>query len=211
MAAMPSITRSGTPKNLRAELDDRVLAAVERLLDEGLKYTEISVARIIEEAGIARSTFYVHFRDKTDLLKRLAGTLRQNLFDVANDWRREGAGRGLDSLTAMFTKVVALHRQHAAVMAAFVETAAYDNEIRNFHSSVLEAIEATVREKLEADQAAGRTDPGVSAVAAGRFIIWCAASAIGEQLRVDDGRGDEVFARELASLWWYGALHRPPS
>src|SRR5262245_25985386 len=82
MGPMPSITRNRNPEERRAALDERVLAVVERLLAEGLRYTEISVARILQEAGIARSTFYVHFRDKTDLLSRLAGTLRQNLLEI---------------------------------------------------------------------------------------------------------------------------------
>ncbi|MFI7612983.1 TetR/AcrR family transcriptional regulator [Nonomuraea terrae] len=205
---MPSITRSRSGGDRRAALDARVLAAVERLLSEGMKYTEISVARILEEAGIARSTFYVHFRDKTDILARLAGTLRQDLLEIAGRWE---PGDGVEGLAAMFAESIAFHRQHSAVLLAITEAAAYDSGIRDFYSSDLDAFEAKVRQALMSEQSEGRTVGGVSVEAACRVIVWGGESAIAHHIQIDDGGGDLTFARELAALWWYGAFRRPAS
>ena len=49
-----------------------VARATERLLSDGTPYTELSIQQLCSEAGIARSTFYVYFRDKPDLVARLA-------------------------------------------------------------------------------------------------------------------------------------------
>jgi AcrR family transcriptional regulator len=85
---MPSITRPRPQgPDRRAAAVAQVLAATERLLGEGVPFTELGVQRIAAEAGIARSTFYLHFRDKTELLVRLAGSLKEELFDLGEDWR----------------------------------------------------------------------------------------------------------------------------
>jgi len=47
----------------------RLLEVVQQLLDEGESFTEMSVERLVSEAGISRSTFYVYFEDKGDLLR----------------------------------------------------------------------------------------------------------------------------------------------
>ncbi|MEU6203817.1 helix-turn-helix domain-containing protein, partial [Micromonospora musae] len=62
---MPSITRrrsGGSDRRLSVEA--QILAATERLLAEGESFTELGVQRIAREAGVARSTFYMHFADK---------------------------------------------------------------------------------------------------------------------------------------------------
>src|SRR5215213_3920139 len=42
--------------------------AIERLVDDGSTYAELSVDRLVDEAGVARSTFYKYFGDKSGLL-----------------------------------------------------------------------------------------------------------------------------------------------
>ena len=53
----------------RDEIEARLLAAADKLLGEGESYTEISVERLASEADLSRSTFYVYFEDKGDLLR----------------------------------------------------------------------------------------------------------------------------------------------
>lgn len=44
----------------------QVMRTLERLLDSGDVFSEISVQRILEEAGVSRATFYAHFDSKSD-------------------------------------------------------------------------------------------------------------------------------------------------
>jgi AcrR family transcriptional regulator len=64
--------RSGRARR-RDQVRARILEIVERRLREGEAFSEISVGRIVAEAGISRTTFYVYFEDKTDLLRRWYG------------------------------------------------------------------------------------------------------------------------------------------
>ena len=78
----------------RDELRGRLLDVVERLLGEGETFTEISVERMVAEAGIARSTFYVYFEDKGDLLEAWFGDITAELRTAAADWWRLGPTPG---------------------------------------------------------------------------------------------------------------------
>lgn len=53
---MRSITWRSRPEGNRASVEERILAATERLLAEGTSFTGLGMQRIAAEAGIARST-----------------------------------------------------------------------------------------------------------------------------------------------------------
>src|SRR4051812_20626808 len=73
---MASVTRASRPsrRDRRDAMQRRVLEATEQLVCEGVNFTELSVERLAGVAGISRSTFYVHFEDKSDLARRLTRT-----------------------------------------------------------------------------------------------------------------------------------------
>lgn len=61
----------GTRADRRAEMVLRIRDALERLLADGTAYTELGVDRIVAEAGIPRSTFYVYFSDRSEMLRAI--------------------------------------------------------------------------------------------------------------------------------------------
>lgn len=85
---MASTTRRpSTAADRRAALEKRILSEIEELLRGGVTYTELSVEQIAHAAGISRSTFYLYFRDKVDVLLRLSGSLKTESFAIAEAWR----------------------------------------------------------------------------------------------------------------------------
>src|SRR5262249_25682397 len=80
----------GTPQSRRGARRDKVrsnvLSIVERQLREGATFAEISVASLVAEAGISRTTFYVYFEDKTDLLRTWYADITDEIFEAARDW-----------------------------------------------------------------------------------------------------------------------------
>ena len=93
---MPSVTRSPSAaagSEHRAEVERRVLEAVEGLLAGGESFTALPIGRIAAEAGIGRTTFYGHFRDKPTLLIRLTESATTALFDVATSGSRTTRAR----------------------------------------------------------------------------------------------------------------------
>src|SRR5215213_1715600 len=89
---MPSVTRKSQSSRAerRDEIRRRLLAVVENLLDKGENFTEVSVERLVSEAGISRSTFYVYFEDKGDLLLGWFNDITAELANAAGAWWSSG-------------------------------------------------------------------------------------------------------------------------
>ncbi|MFC9096263.1 TetR/AcrR family transcriptional regulator [Streptomyces sp. NPDC057072] len=204
---MPSITRRRTAKVGRptsAEAD--ILAATQRLLINGANFTELGVQHICTEAGVARSTFYGHFRDKVDLLIRLATELMTSSFDVTSAW---SPSDGVERLADAFLQVVKVYRKHAAVRRALAEVATYDVTVRDFWSAELNQFTDWTIAVLRAEQDAGRTPADLDPVSATRVIVMGGERALVDHVTAGDPAGDAAFARELALTWWYGFYRRP--
>jgi AcrR family transcriptional regulator len=209
---MRSVTRRQTGHHAvrAAATEVQLLSAVERLLDGGEPFTEVSVQRIIDEAGVSRATFYAHFRGKSDVLMRLADRLRESLLELARRWDPGAGEDGADRYARFFAEVIALHRAHRGVITAVREVASYDPDVRDFYTANLEGFDEHVLRTLLSEQDGGATPADLDAVAASRIIVWGGAQAIARHIDIDDGSGDASFARELGRIWWHGAYRRPP-
>jgi AcrR family transcriptional regulator len=187
----------------------QVMSTLERLLDSGEAFSDISVQRLLEEAGVSRATFYAHFQSKSDVLVRLTDGLRESLLSLARQWDPAAGEDGADRFARFFEDVIRIHRAHQGVITAVREAASYDSTASDFYSANLEGFEETTLRTILSEQAAGSTTADVDAVSASRIIAWGGAQAIAHHIQVDDGSRDAVFARELAQIWWYGAYRRP--
>lgn len=204
---MPSITRRRTAKVGRptsAEAD--VLDATQRLLAGGANFTELGVQQICTEAGVARSTFYSHFRDKVDLLLRLAGRLMASSFDLTSAWQPSA---GVEGLEEAFLHVIEVYRRHAAVRRALAEVATYDTVVRDYFTAELHQFTDWTIRILRDEQEAGRTPADLDPVSATRIIVTGGERALTDQVTTGDPAGDPAFARELARTWWHGVYRRP--
>ncbi|WP_202532771.1 TetR/AcrR family transcriptional regulator [Streptomyces sp. SID3212] len=208
---MTSVTRRKNDDHERrsAATEAKLLSAVERLLTDGESFTDISVQRILEEAGVSRATFYAYFPGKPDILKRLAEKVRDASLALAQQWDPGAGEDGADRYTRFFEDVLALHRAHHPVLSAVREVATYDSAVRDFYTADLEGFDEAVLATLLQQQDVGATPPDLDAVAASRVIVWGGAQAMARHISVDDGSGDAALARELGRIWWYGAYRRP--
>lgn len=204
---MPSITRRRSPgPGHRPSAEAEILATTHRLLVEGAKFTELGVQQIAAEAGVARSTFYHHFQDKTALLLRLGATMRNASFDTISTWDAED---GVDRYAEAFLQVVKLYREHSALLQAIAEVATYDSTVREFWREGLTRFLDRTTEVLRGEQSAGRAPAGLDLTGAARVIVLGGERAIFDHVVTGDPRDDEAFARELAMIWWFGVFRRP--
>lgn len=205
---MPSITRRRASDSGRrpsaAEAD--VLAATQRLLINGANFTELGVQQISAEAGVARSTFYAHFRDKTDLIMRLATTMLSTSFGIGSGWEPAGGAEGFANA---FLQIVAVYREHYAVLRALWEVATYDATAREFWNEQLAPFRDRTIALLRREQEAGRAPADLDIVSASRVIVMGGDQAIFDHVTAGKPSDDAAFARELALIWWYGAFRRP--
>lgn len=207
--SMPSVTRQRRRSTEPTAAAKELPAALERLLRRGESFTELSVRQIIEEAGVSRATFYAHFKDKAQLIIQLADDVRARSLELAQEWDPGAGEDGAERYAQFFLTVMRLHRENFAVLSAVRELAGYDPAVRDFYTADLDGFDDAVRQTLVDQQAVDATPSSLKATPASRVIVWGGAAAIARHIEVDDGSGDEDFARELGSIWWYGAYRRP--
>lgn len=109
----------------RAATQQDLLDATVRVLEAGTPLAGLSIDRIVKEAGVVRTTFYLHFKDKRDLIEQLA--------DEQVAWiERIGSNATADPELTLETvrrtvdEIVAMWVANAAVLSAIIELAEYD-------------------------------------------------------------------------------------
>ncbi len=207
---MVSITRrSSHAADRRAALEKRITAVLEERLRDGATFTELSVEQIAKAAGISRSTFYLYFRDKSDVLLRLTGSLKERSYEIAASWEPEGPGGGVDGLADAYLRILRHYREHAALLAAINEVAAYDPQVHEVWSADQHRFIDNLVRVLRAEQRQGRTPADVDPNRAARMIVQGGSQVLAQQVSGGEGDDDEAVAAELARCYWYGVYRRP--
>jgi AcrR family transcriptional regulator len=153
---MASITRKqrATPAaERRGAIEAKLLGATEALLSDGTLYTELSIQQLCSQAGIARSTFYVYFRDKSDLVARLAEKMVGQLSEVASKWWQPGSGR--HEVLMATRELIGIYTANDALFAALTETAAYDAEMQKLQVALVERHARPLEDLIEHGKADG--------------------------------------------------------
>jgi AcrR family transcriptional regulator len=192
-------TQSRTP---RGAAERQILDAVERLLSQGESYTALGMRRIADEAGVARSTMYVYFTDKSELLMRITESATAELFTVAEEWVASGRDGGLDAIEKVQLAIIEQQRSHGALLAAVLEVAAYDAAVADFWRTRVNAFAAKLQESIEREQRAGRTPADLDAEVAARFLTWGTERTVFEHTSHPGGMSDERLAMGMAQVIW---------
>lgn len=200
---MPSVTRkSRTARDeRRAAVERQVLEAVERLLVEGESFTALPIGRIAEEAGMARTTFYGHFRDKPTLLMRVTATTTRELFAATRAWVRDDEST-LEQLREVLMGVIGGYREHGPLLLALGEVAGYEPEVAAFWRETMEVFESLLGERLERDRRAGRISKELDASTTATFIAWGLERTFSMHLDAKLEAEDERFAAGVAAAMW---------
>jgi AcrR family transcriptional regulator len=157
---VPAVAGLGRQSEKRAAIEEGVLRATEELLTEGASFAELGIERIATRAGISRTAFYFYFRDKRQLLVRLTEQTNAELMSAAETWWSGG------DLRSALRTIAELYREHGALLRAVVEVSTYDDEVAQFWRGLVGRFADATRERIEAEQEAGRaTDASAEATA----------------------------------------------
>src|SRR3954453_16110033 len=159
--ASPVAHREGPATAKRAQVQAAVLKATEDLLAGGASYAELNVERIATAAGISRTAFYFYFRDKRDLLMRLAGDVTELLYAQADIWFSGDGDDPEREIREALTRISELYAEHGVLIRAIVEVSTYEEDIATFWRGLLnQFVEATARRiELEGQLPEGSAGP----------------------------------------------------
>jgi TetR/AcrR family transcriptional regulator, ethionamide resistance regulator len=177
-----------------------VIDATIRCLSSGESFTNLGVQRICEEAGVARSAFYKNFTDKADLLRRVVAEATADLFETACAWVA-GTG-GKTSMIAAQTNTVQVWREHAPLLKAYFETAAYEPEIAALWNERLQEVVAFMRQRITAGQRDGRVSTDLDAQTVAEFIVYGFERLTARHIASAPASADRAFARAISEIGW---------
>ena len=193
----------GTRRRRRAEARSRLLRAALGL-SAGAHFHDLTVERIASAAGISRSAFYLHYRDKHELLLDALERISGELEAAAAGWFG-GPGPPAEQVRAGVERLVSLYAENAELLRLLTEVSTYDDEVRVAWLAALERLIEAGADHVRAEQRAGLIPAAVTARDTVESLVWMTERCCYEHL----GRGDRS-AEELAAVQapiWMAALY----
>ncbi len=209
-AWLPTRQPSGRPasgRRLRIQGEE----TVSKLVDSGrdafsqLGYSAARVDDIVELAGTSHGTFYLYFRNKEDLLHRLAIECGAEIGDLTRALNQLPVELAPDSLEPWLTRFFAAYRRHSPVIRVWMERRELDPLMQALANDTLGGLAAALQDRLHPD-VAGAVDPSVATLALLSLIERMAAYVV-----AGDGDISEQRAVRTTAAMVLSALRRSPA
>jgi AcrR family transcriptional regulator len=202
MATEPPAPRAASSREgrrrRRQQARDEVTRAALELAERG-PFHDVTVDEIARSAGLSRSAFYTHFRDKHDLLLGAVGEVADELYRMADRWWH-GYGPPAERVLGALEGVVAVYAEHAALLRIATEVSTYDEEVRGVWIAIVERFIEATAEHIRSEQEAGLIPAALEPRATGEGLIWmCERCAYIYLARGD--RGPEDLVQAMAPVW----------
>ncbi len=172
-----AISRATTERGRRTRR--RLLDAAEEVFAEN-GFHEASIARIVERAGVAQGTFYIHFRSKQEIFEQLVADLNERLREALSKGAAAGGGGRLDAERRGFAAFFEFAAAHPALYRVIREAEFVAPEAMHRH---YERIVEGYARALNAAMTAGEVEPcdptvlawaliAVGQLVGMRWIVW---------------------------------------
>lgn len=182
---MASVSRrsNSARADRRDDLRRRLLIVVERLLEQGEAFGEVSVERLVTEADISRSTFYLYFEDKGDLLAAWFSGVTAELEAAAAGWWGLGEGLARTDLRSALERIVVAYQPHTTLMAALYDIATYDQSVRGLVDRMMNSNIAGLRKHIRTGQKRGFVNPDLLPEQTAAWLTWMAERGLHRLVR----------------------------
>ena len=199
----PSREARPTGRDLRrSEIAAEMLRPVEKLLGNGRGFTEVTVAEIIEAAGVKRSTFYYHFHDKAELLVEISARAISEIVEASRGLYRLDPDSSFEAFEARVNDTVETWVPHIPLMGALAELAAYDARVRDQFDAGWEAARDAAEQHIVDGQRAGFVRPDADPVYTSAWLTWMAERGMGQVVAKAPGEDLERVVRAISQIVW---------
>jgi AcrR family transcriptional regulator len=196
MATATELRRDRRERHLQAR---RQIIEAALTLAEDTPFKDLTVDQISRLAGVSRTAFYIHYRDKGELLMEAVEEVAAALYEQADRWWH-GEGEPAELVRDAVGGVARVWESQARVLSAVTEAATYDEEVREFWVGVVGRFVAATKEHIRAEVAAGRTPASVDPSSAADALCWMTE----RYCYIHLGRGDRTPSQvtsELTRVW----------
>lgn len=176
--------------------------AMERQIRKGASFQSLTVDALAREAGISRSSFYLRFKDKNELLAHLLERVASEIGDAAGAWFAHPESTGPINVTQAVEGIVNVFERHSAVMQAAIETSGQDPKIDTIYRNLLRDLLRANRLVVHRAAAAGRTRPDLS-VDVGDALVWMIERCSYQLARASDTESRQRMIKALSYVVWH--------
>lgn len=170
----------------RVALGLRLFDAVERLVAQGESFTTLSVERIAAEAGAGRSTFYLYFQDKTELLESWFAPIAEAVEEADRGWQRIDGSSTKADVRAVLAGIVETHLANRGALSIVYDATAYDPIVRDLVSATMDRTVTLLAKHIRLGQRQGWIAKGVLPRETATWLTWMGQRGGHELLAVDD-------------------------
>jgi TetR/AcrR family transcriptional regulator, ethionamide resistance regulator len=144
--------------------------AAEALLRER-PFRELTVDDLMRRTELSRPSFYVYFKDRHELVLRVAQHIGGELFAMSERWYK-GTGDGPTLVREAIDGVVGVFAEHGPVLRALADAATEDPRVETVYRELIQRfVDATARH-IEEEIAAGRVLPLDAPVETATALVW---------------------------------------
>lgn len=142
--------RRRTPEVARAE----ILDSAEAMLRER-PFRDLTVEEVMAPTGMAKSSFWVYFRDRHDLVAQVVARLGLALGDMTDRWLL-GNGEAEADARAAIEGVVGVFVEHGPVLRAIADAGASDERLDGLYRGLVARFVDATAAHIRREQRAGR-------------------------------------------------------
>jgi AcrR family transcriptional regulator len=166
--AIPQRPRGRRPRTYAA-----VLAATTELL-ETTSLAELSVAQILDAAGVGRTSFYEHFSSKEDVLIKLVRGISGEVADELAPMFERGDRSPDEAFADGLARLVKVSARYAPLVVAATEEWPSIPDLQRLWLRLHGDLTARLARVIVEDRAAGLAPPGADAEALAASLVWTA-------------------------------------
>lgn len=199
---MPPVRSRAAVRARREEIEAAALDVVRRLLAEGYAFSDISFQRIAKELGVPRSTLYMQFRDKTELLMRMSELALDEVYSSAAAWFVFDHRTGPDGATKAGMETLAKFREHRDVALAVIEVTTYDPDLADHWYEHVKVFVDRAARALRPLQESGEIAEDVDLEALAFALVCMVERTAMVHIRHGDPAEDERIAASVSRAVW---------
>jgi AcrR family transcriptional regulator len=154
-----------------------VLAATTRLL-ETVPLADLSVAQILEAAGVGRTSFYEHFSSKEDVVVKLLRSVSADIAQEIEPMFTRGQRTPEQAFREGLTRLVSMWGRYAPLMLTGSTEWPDVPELRRLWLRIHADLTARIAAVIAADRAAGTAPAGADATALAAGLVWTTERAL---------------------------------
>jgi AcrR family transcriptional regulator len=183
------------------QLEQRLRVALGSLMADGTSFRDLSVERIVAAAGVARSTFYTYYDDKSAMLRALSAHSLRRLYEGPRGWISKGAEATRDDIAAGLRQLLGTFLEDEVVMRAVAEASGYDASVREAYLGAVEDYARALARFIRSGRRAGRMR-AVAPAETAAALAWMTERTVSRTAPGTPPARLAAVAEAMADIFW---------